>query len=130
MIQLHPNKNIHKHSVNLSSVALKHFFSTQEPMCSSPTRSATILPEPVSQMQLVFDEEDDEGQEEGKCTEGKDPRASTDTSRGPQEPAGNPAPQDPGWDAGGTTCIVVITRDERKKMIIPSHILDLLSVKL
>ncbi|XP_026200960.1 uncharacterized protein C17orf53 homolog isoform X2 [Anabas testudineus] len=71
-----------------------------EPM--SP--SATVLRDPVSRMQLVFDEEDDdEGQEEGKCTGGEDPRAPADTrfssSRAPQEPAGNPAPQDTGWDA-------------------------------
>ncbi len=71
----------------------------------SPIRPAGVLQEPMSQMHLLFDEEDDEGQEGGKCTDGgEDPRASRDTkagsSRGPQEPAGNPAQQDTGWDSG------------------------------
>lgn len=76
-------------------------------MLPSPARSPAVLREPVSQMHLLFDEEDDdEGPEWGKCTKrGNDPQASTDTRagsrRGPQEPAGNPAPQDLGWDAGG-----------------------------
>ncbi|XP_073349738.1 uncharacterized protein hrob isoform X1 [Pagrus major] len=75
-----------------------------EPMLPSPARSSSVLREPVSRMHLVFDEEDDEGQEGEKCTEGgEDPQTSRDTkagsSRGPQEPAGNPAPQNSGWDA-------------------------------
>lgn len=64
----------------------------------SPARSSAVLREPVSRMQLVFDDDDDEGQEGGECT---DARAPTDTkvcsSKGPQ----GPAPQDSGWDAGG-----------------------------
>lgn len=81
-------------------------FSIQEPMLPSPARSSRVLREPVSRMHLVFDEEDDEGQEGEKCTEGgEDPQTPRDTkagsSRGPQEPAENPAPQDSGWDAGG-----------------------------
>nr|XP_019950302.1 PREDICTED: uncharacterized protein C17orf53 homolog isoform X1 [Paralichthys olivaceus] len=75
-----------------------------EPMLQSPAQSPTIRREPVSQMHLVFDEEDDEGQEGGRCTEGgKDPQAPTDgrlsSSGGPQQPAGKSAPQDPDWDA-------------------------------
>lgn len=68
-------------------------------------------------MQLVFDEEDDEGQEEAKCTGGEDPRAPADTrlssGRGPQEASGNP-----GWDAGGITRVVVITCEEGEKTLI------------
>ncbi|XP_070704483.1 homologous recombination OB-fold protein [Pempheris klunzingeri] len=52
----------------------------------SVQESPSVLRGPVSQMHLVFDEEDDEGQEEGK-----DPQAPTDTrassSGGPQEPS-------------------------------------------
>ncbi|KAM8723319.1 uncharacterized protein hrob [Acanthopagrus schlegelii] len=75
-----------------------------EPMLPSPAWSSGVLREPVSRMHLVFDEEDDEGQEGEKRTEGgEDPRTPRDTkagsSRGPQEPAGNPAPPDSGWDA-------------------------------
>ncbi|TKS92333.1 hypothetical protein D9C73_025465 [Collichthys lucidus] len=58
--------------------------------------SSTQLP-PLVLMHLVFDEEDDD---EGKRGTGKDLQTSRDTkascSRGP---AGNPAPQDSGWDA-------------------------------
>lgn len=73
-------------------------------------RPPAVLREPVSRMHLVFDEEDDEGQEGEKCAEGGgNPQAPTDTragsSRGPEEPAGNPAPQDPDWDAGGVPCM-------------------------
>ncbi|KAG8006760.1 hypothetical protein GBF38_022767 [Nibea albiflora] len=61
-----------------------------------PSPSRPVLQEPVSRMHLVFDEEDDEG-ERGR---GEDLQTSRDTkassSRGP---AGNPAPQDSGWDA-------------------------------
>ncbi|XP_040918843.1 homologous recombination OB-fold protein [Toxotes jaculatrix] len=79
--------------------------STQlPPLALEPTSAAWSSTVLQSQMHLVFDEEDDEGQEGERCTEGgKDPQAPTDTrvssSRGHQEPAGNPAPQDPGWDA-------------------------------
>ncbi|XP_031723443.1 uncharacterized protein C17orf53 homolog isoform X1 [Anarrhichthys ocellatus] len=76
-----------------------------EPM-SQAGPSPAGLQGTVSRMQLVFDEEDDddEGQEVGKCSEGgEDPKVPRDTrassSRGPREPAGNPAPQDSGWDA-------------------------------
>ncbi|XP_033499897.2 uncharacterized protein hrob [Epinephelus lanceolatus] len=87
--------------VSLSSTQLPPLIL--EPMLLSPTRPPTaILREPVSQMQLVFDEDDDEGQEGGKCSErGEDPQDRRDTradsSRGPQEPAA--APQDSGWGA-------------------------------
>lgn len=64
-------------------------------MSPSPARPAGVLREPMSQMHLVFDDEDDEGQ------------ASRDTdggsSREPREPAGTPAPQDPDWDSGETS---------------------------
>ncbi|XP_051244299.1 homologous recombination OB-fold protein [Dicentrarchus labrax] len=84
--------------VSLSSARLPPL--VLEPLLPSPAQSPSVLREPVSQMHLVFDEEDDEG----KCTEGgEDPRAPIDTkastSRGPQEPAGKAALQDPGWDS-------------------------------
>uniref|UniRef100_A0A8D3AK05 Homologous recombination factor with OB-fold n=1 Tax=Scophthalmus maximus TaxID=52904 RepID=A0A8D3AK05_SCOMX len=61
-----------------------------EPMSQSPAQPPAVHREPVSRMHLVFDEEDDEGQEEEGCAElVKDPR----------EPAGPPAPQGTGWDA-------------------------------
>ncbi|XP_044037321.1 homologous recombination OB-fold protein [Siniperca chuatsi] len=88
--------------VSLSSTQLPPL--VLEPMLTSPARAPSVLQGPVSRMHLVFDEEDDEGQEGEICSEGgKDPQAPTDTragsSRGPQEPAGNPAPQDSSWDA-------------------------------
>lgn len=54
-------------------------------------------------MQLVFDEEedDDEGQEGGGRSEGASRDTMIGSSTGPREPAGDPAPQDSGWDAGG-----------------------------
>lgn len=81
------------------------YFPIQEPLLTSAARSPSVPREPVSRMHLVFEEEDDEGD---KCSEGgKDPQPSTDTragsSRGPQQPSGNPALQDSGWDAGGTS---------------------------
>ncbi|XP_071325113.1 homologous recombination OB-fold protein [Trachinotus anak] len=88
--------------VSLSSTQLPPL--VLERMLPSPAQSPSVLREPVSRMHLVFDEEDDEGEEGGGCTEGdKDSRFPTHTgvssSRGPQEPAGNPAAQDTGWDA-------------------------------
>lgn len=101
-------------------------------MLASPTRSSRVLREPVSQMHLVFDEEDDEGREGGGCTEGgEDPQDSRDTkagsSRGPGEPAGNPAPQDSGWDSGGAP---LICNNMVMREINSSHILGLPSVTL
>lgn len=55
-----------------------------------------VLQGTVSRMQLVFDEEDDDGGEHPKAP--RDTRAGSD--RGPQEHAGSPAPLDAGWDAG------------------------------
>ncbi|XP_018527702.1 homologous recombination OB-fold protein [Lates calcarifer] len=82
--------------VSLSSTQLLPF--NLEPMLQSPAPSPAILREPVSRMHLVFDEEDDEGQEGERSTEGgKDPQAPVNT--GPQEPTGKSAPQDSGWDA-------------------------------
>ncbi|XP_060946287.1 homologous recombination OB-fold protein [Limanda limanda] len=88
--------------VSLSSTQLPPL--VLEPMLQSAAQPPTIRREPVSQMHLVFDEEEDEGQEGGRGTEGgKDPQAPTDgrlrSSGGPQQPAGNPAPQHPDWDA-------------------------------
>ncbi|XP_038561387.1 homologous recombination OB-fold protein [Micropterus salmoides] len=85
--------------VSLSSTQLPPL--TLEPLLTSAARSPSVPREPVSRMHLVFEEEDDEGD---KCSEGgKDPQPSTDTragsSRGPQQPSGNPALQDSGWDA-------------------------------
>ncbi|XP_042247808.1 homologous recombination OB-fold protein [Thunnus maccoyii] len=61
----------------------------------SPARSPAVIREPISQMQLMFDDDDDEeGQEEG--TDLRAPTdARVDSSGGPREPA----PQDLGWDA-------------------------------
>ncbi|KAI3359589.1 hypothetical protein L3Q82_013992, partial [Scortum barcoo] len=94
--------------VGLSSVQLPPL--VLEPMLPSPARPPAVLREPVSQMHLVFDEEDDEGQEGEKCTEGGgNPQAPTDTTavpcRGPEEPDGKAAPQDPDWEAGGAPCM-------------------------
>ncbi|XP_067334097.1 homologous recombination OB-fold protein isoform X2 [Channa argus] len=88
--------------VSLSSTQLPPL--VLEPMLSSPARSTTILREPVSQMQLVFDEEGDMGHVEEKCTEGgEDPQAPAHTrlssSSGHEKPPGNPSPLDPGWEA-------------------------------
>lgn len=74
-------------------------------MLLSPTQPPSILREPMSQMQLVFDEEDEEGKDGERRTEGAgDPQTPAETiatsSRGPQEHTGKTAPQDPGWDAG------------------------------
>ncbi|XP_029294283.1 LOW QUALITY PROTEIN: uncharacterized protein C17orf53 homolog [Cottoperca gobio] len=82
--------------VSLSSTQL-----VLEPM-SSAGPSPGVLREHVSQMQLVFDEEDDdEGREGEKCSEGGEgPKAQRDTRAGcSRDPAGNPAAQDSGWDA-------------------------------
>ncbi|KAM9346681.1 uncharacterized protein hrob [Symphorus nematophorus] len=89
----------HPDGVSLSSTQLPPL--VLEPMLPSPARSAGVLREPVSRMHLMFDEDDDEGQERENCTEGAQyPQAPSDTktssSRGPQ---GNLAPQDSGWDA-------------------------------
>ncbi|XP_059204947.1 homologous recombination OB-fold protein [Centropristis striata] len=85
--------------VGLSSTQLPPL--VLEPMlqsCAQP-RSA-VLREPVSRMQLVFDEEDDEGQQGGGRSEGgEDPKAPRETRAGSREPAGNAAAQDSGWDA-------------------------------
>ncbi|KAM3598686.1 uncharacterized protein V6R79_021272 [Siganus canaliculatus] len=74
-----------------------------EPMLPPPVRSTSVLREPVSRMHLLFDEEEDEEQERGECTDGCEASRDTDagSSRGPQEPAGNAAPQESGWDSGG-----------------------------
>ncbi|XP_069572351.1 homologous recombination OB-fold protein isoform X2 [Brachyistius frenatus] len=66
-----------------------------EDVLPSPARPRGVLREPVSRMQLVFDEEDEEGKDGGRCA--SDTRVSS--SRGPQVHAGNPETQDPGWDA-------------------------------
>lgn len=83
------------------------FSSTQlppfalKPMLLSSTPSPSVLREPVSRMQLLFDEEDDEGQErEGNAERSTDPQGVVDnsvsSSRSLKKPA---APQDPGWGA-------------------------------
>ncbi|XP_054463124.1 homologous recombination OB-fold protein isoform X2 [Anoplopoma fimbria] len=87
--------------VSLSSTQLPPLIL--EPM-SHAGHPSDVLQGTVSRMQLVFDEEDDEGQEGEEFSKGGEgPKALRDTragsSRGPQDPAGNPAPQDSGWDA-------------------------------
>ncbi|XP_068193130.1 homologous recombination OB-fold protein [Antennarius striatus] len=72
-----------------------------EPMMPSPPpRSPRVPREPVSRMQLVFDEEDDEGQEGARRSEvGEDP------SRGANSGSGgslqDPAARHSGWDSDG-----------------------------
>ncbi|XP_026179865.1 uncharacterized protein C17orf53 homolog [Mastacembelus armatus] len=84
--------------VSLSSAQLPPL--VLEPMLPVPVWPATVLREPVSQMQLVFEDEDDEGQESEKCTNSGDPESTADTGvKSPQEPAGNQVPQDLDWDA-------------------------------
>ncbi|XP_076608945.1 homologous recombination OB-fold protein [Chaetodon auriga] len=69
-----------------------------EPMSPSPAPSSRVLREPVSQMHLAFDEDEDEGQQGGNGSQtSRDTKAGS--SRGPQEPTWNPAPQDSGWDS-------------------------------
>ncbi|XP_034568166.1 homologous recombination OB-fold protein [Notolabrus celidotus] len=79
--------------VGLSSTQLPPI--VLEPMLPSDARSRGVSREPVSRMQLMFDEEDDEG--------GEDPEVPMDTgagsSRGPQEATGKLSAQDSGWDA-------------------------------
>ncbi|XP_047426956.1 homologous recombination OB-fold protein [Mugil cephalus] len=75
-----------------------------EPTVPSPARNPRVHQEPVSQMQLLFDEEDDEGKDGERHSVGLgDSRVPADTrfssSRAPREQAGNPVPQDSGWDA-------------------------------
>lgn len=71
-----------------------------EPMLLSPTQSPGVLQEPVSCMQLMFDEEDDEGKDWERHTEREgDPRAPVDSGRGSLERGGSTAPQEPSWDA-------------------------------
>uniref|UniRef100_UPI003AAAACDA uncharacterized protein hrob n=1 Tax=Centroberyx gerrardi TaxID=166262 RepID=UPI003AAAACDA len=70
-----------------------------EPVLESPAGSPSFPGGPVSRMQLVFDEEDEEEeqQEGGKCREaGQAPQVPADSTA---SSSGNPAPQDPGWDA-------------------------------
>nr|XP_033945109.1 homologous recombination OB-fold protein [Pseudochaenichthys georgianus] len=84
--------------VSLSSTQLPPLLL--EPM-SPAGPPLTVLREPVSRMQLVFDEDDDEGQEGEKCSERReDAETPRDTRAGPsREHAGNTAAQDSGWDA-------------------------------
>uniref|UniRef100_A0A673AEA8 Si:dkey-260c8.8 n=1 Tax=Sphaeramia orbicularis TaxID=375764 RepID=A0A673AEA8_9TELE len=63
------------------------------------TSSSQLPPlEPVSQMQLVFDEDNDEGNAEGHKLPQSPAAAAV---RNAQESAEKSAPQDSGWDAGG-----------------------------
>lgn len=102
----HPEKLRRPVSCPLKTLSL---FAIQEPMLRPPARPpSALLREPVSRMQLMFDEEDDEGLDGGKCSErGEDSKAPGDTrggsSRGPRQPSGNTAAQDSGWDAGGAS---------------------------
>ncbi|XP_041832279.1 homologous recombination OB-fold protein [Melanotaenia boesemani] len=91
--------------VGLSSIQLHP--PVPQPMSTSTAEAPSVLQEPVSQMQLMFDEEDDEGKEGDKHTKrAKDPRVQTHTedtksvssSRGPQQSAGSSAPH-ADWDA-------------------------------
>ncbi|XP_068605763.1 homologous recombination OB-fold protein [Brachionichthys hirsutus] len=69
-----------------------------ELMLTSPPRPPRGLREPVSQMQLVFDEEDDEGQVGVRCTEeGEDP--SRGAKAGPGGSLQDPSPQHSSWES-------------------------------
>ncbi|XP_008327522.1 uncharacterized protein C17orf53 homolog isoform X2 [Cynoglossus semilaevis] len=75
-----------------------------EPVLQSPAPSRNICPEPVSQMQLVFDDEDEEGREGEKCSEGGcDPQTAVavgvTSGCGREQPDGSAVLQDPDWDA-------------------------------
>lgn len=71
-------------------------------MLLSPTRSPSVPEGPVSQMQLVF-EDDEEEEEEKSREEGEVPADSRARSSGaPKAPAGNTAaPAEHAWDSGG-----------------------------
>lgn len=87
-------------------------------MLLSPTQSPGVLQEPVSCMQLMFDEEDDEGKDWERRREREgDPRAPVDSgrgySRGSLERGGSTAPQEPSWDAGGAHAVTLADREKR-----------------
>lgn len=83
-------------------------------MLLSPTQSPSVLQEPVSCMQLMFDEEDDEGKDWERHTEREgDPRAPVDSGRGSLERGGSTAPQEPSWDAGGAHAVTLADREKR-----------------
>jgi len=69
-------------------------------MSASPARAPCALRGPVSRMQLMFDEEDDEGKVDPRAQTHAEDNKSLSSSSGPQECAGNPPPQDAEWDAG------------------------------
>uniref|UniRef100_A0A3Q2NMJ9 Homologous recombination factor with OB-fold n=1 Tax=Fundulus heteroclitus TaxID=8078 RepID=A0A3Q2NMJ9_FUNHE len=79
-----------------------------EPAMSSPARAPDVAREPLSRMQLEFDDEDDEGRRaEGSAEGAKGSQVQTpaqenkpaNSSRGLRESFGTPAPQDANWDA-------------------------------
>ncbi|KAM4536150.1 homologous recombination OB-fold protein isoform 2-T2 [Fundulus diaphanus] len=79
-----------------------------EPAMSSPARAPDLPREPLSRMQLEFDDEDDEGKRAEGCAEGAkgsqvrmpaQENKSVNSSRGLCESFGTPAPQDADWDA-------------------------------
>uniref|UniRef100_A0A3B3CN70 Homologous recombination factor with OB-fold n=1 Tax=Oryzias melastigma TaxID=30732 RepID=A0A3B3CN70_ORYME len=72
---------------------------------SPPTRTPSVRREALSQMQLVFDEEDDEGERGAGGSAGPPAKSHTEiktsfsSGGAPQEHAGNAVLQDGGWDA-------------------------------
>lgn len=93
----HPEQSVLLPAVPSKSLFFSFSLSVQEPTSPAGPQGT------VSRMQLVFDEEedDDEGQEGGGRSEGASRDTMIGSSTGPREPAGDPAPQDSGWDAGG-----------------------------
>ncbi|XP_054907948.1 homologous recombination OB-fold protein [Poeciliopsis prolifica] len=72
-----------------------------EPTVSSPTSAPAVPREPVSLMQLEFDEEDDEGKKDKGCTEGGEALHVQRICQGNKSVNGsrNPAQQEQDWDA-------------------------------
>ncbi|XP_075999217.1 uncharacterized protein hrob [Genypterus blacodes] len=84
-------------STPLSSTPLPPF--ALELALPSPIRCPAAPGEPVSWMQLMFDEEEEGLGEGGKCTGGGEAPRMPAGSRANRGPAGNQAPQHSGWDA-------------------------------
>lgn len=80
-------------------------------MLLSPIQRHSVSREPVSRMQLVFDEdEDDVAQEsEGTAEGGAHPQTSGGTEArpgdAPHKPTENSGPPDTGWGLGESPCV-------------------------
>lgn len=79
-------------------------------MLLSPIPRHSVSREPVSRMQLVFDEDDDVAQEpEGSAEGGAHPQTSGGTGArpddAPHKPTENSGPPDTGWGLGESLCV-------------------------